>query len=144
VKDKKTNRDRVLDGTKPFTCTIGEQDRAAVRCSPKHCVAANRLARMPGVLDQNVGAGSARVLRKDGWHRYDLHPDTAAAVRAYDEAGEVMPAGFRLVFVPPRKKLGARSGEKSGSDKRSGAGTSVATRRPSTRSIFVEPPPVNG
>jgi hypothetical protein len=84
------------------------------------------------------------VLRCDGWHRYDLDPDTAVAVGAYDKAGERMPAGFRFVLVPPRKRLGQRAGEKPGTNRRSGMRTSVATRRPSTRSLFVEPPPSAG
>ncbi|HEY1445660.1 MAG TPA: hypothetical protein VGF51_12240, partial [Acidimicrobiales bacterium] len=139
MKDKKTNRDRVLDGDRGLTCIIGEADRVGVRRSPEHCVAANRIHRIPGVLDQRVGQCSARILRADAWHRYDLHPDTIAAIRAYDDAGEVMPAGFRVVLVPPRKKLGTRAKEKPGSAKRSGKRTSVATRSPSTRSLFVEP-----
>jgi hypothetical protein len=142
VKDnKKTNRDRVLDATKGFTRVIAEQDRVGdVRCSPRDCVIGQSVGRMPGVLDRRIGARSARVLRSDGWHRYDLAPESAAAISVYDRAGEKMPPGFRVVFVPPAKKLGARSGEKPGSNKRSGKRTSVATRTPSTRSMFVEPP----
>lgn len=119
---------------------IGEQDRDAVQCSPTRCVGANRLLRVRGVLDVRVGARSARLLRADGWHRYDLDPDTAAAIHAYDEAGERMPAGFRFTLNPPRKPIGARVGEKPGSNVRSGERASVATRRASTRSLFVEPP----
>ncbi len=132
--------ERVIDATKQLVAIIGEQDRDAVRCSPSRCVGANKLKRTPGVLDARVGARSARVQRADGWYRYDLDSDTAAAVHAYDAAGEVMPAGFRLVLIPPRVALGARAGEKPGTNKRSGARASVATRRPSTRSLFVEPP----
>ena len=108
--------------------------------SPSRCVGANALRRLPGVLDARVGNGSARILRKDGWRRYDLDPDTKAARHAYDEAAEKMPVGFRFKLIPPKKKLGARRGEKPGTNKRSGARRSVATRRPSDRSLFVEPP----
>lgn len=135
-----TTADTVLDATCSLVAVIAERDRDAVACSPTRCVGANRIRRMPGVLDVRVGARSARVQRKDGWHRYDLHPDTAAAVHAYDAAGEVMPAGFRFVLVPPRKKLNDRAGETPGSNRRSHKRESVATRRPSTRSLFVEPP----
>lgn len=130
----------LFDATRPVTAVVAERDRDAVACSPTRCVGANRLRRLPGVLDVRVGARSARILRRDGWHRYDLDPDTAAAVHAYDAAGERMPAGFRFALIPPRKPLGARQGEKPGTNKRSGERQSVATRRPSTRSLFMEPP----
>jgi hypothetical protein len=50
-----------------------------------------------------------------------------------------MPAGFRFKLLPPRKPLGSRAG-KTGTNRRSGMRQSVATRTPSTRSLFVEPP----
>jgi hypothetical protein len=131
---------RLIDATTGLTGVIAEVDRDATRCSPSRCVGAKRVLRLPGVLDVRIGARTARVLRKDGWHRYDLHSDTAAAVHAYDAAGEVMPAGFRFRLVPPGKKLQSRASEKPGSDRRSGKRESVATRRPSTRSLFVDPP----
>ena len=129
----------LIDATSPLTVVIEEADRIAVPCSPSRCVGANRLRRVKGALDARVGARSARLLRHDGWHRYDLHPSTVAAVRAYDEAGEVIPAGFRFQLVPPRSPLGQRNGKAPGTNKRSGKRESVATRRPSSRSLFVEP-----
>ena len=132
----------LVDATKPLTAVIGEDDRVGdVRCSPSRCIGANRLGRLPGVLDARVGARTASLLRRDGWHRYDLAPDTVAAVHAYDDAGERMPAGFRFALVPPAKPLGRRTGEKPGTNQRSGNRTNVATCRPSTRSLFVEPAP---
>jgi hypothetical protein len=138
-----TDPRRVLvDATSPITRTIQERHRVgAVQCSPTRCVGARCLLEIRGVLDARVGTGSARILRKDGWHRYDLHPDTAAAIRAYDEAGEGLPAGFHFKLIPPRKRLGGRAGEKPGTNRRSGQRSSVATRRESTRSLFVEPAP---
>jgi hypothetical protein len=135
-----TDTPALIDATVPLVAVIAEADRDGVACSPTRCVGANRIRRLPGVLDVRVGARSARVLRRDGWHRYDLHPDTAAAVHAYDAAGEIMPAGFRFALVPPRKKINERAGEKPGSNRRSGKRESVAARTPSTRSLFVEPP----
>jgi hypothetical protein len=133
--------ERLIDATTGLTVVIAERDRwGAVNCSPTKCVGANRLRRLRGALDARVGADSARIQRQDGWHRYDLHPSTAAAVRAYDKSGQAIPAGFRFVLVPPRKPLGTRSGERPGSNRRSGKRQSVATRSPSTRSLFVEPP----
>jgi hypothetical protein len=132
---------QLVDATTPLTVIIGEQDRVgALRCSPTHCIGANRLRRLPGVLDARVGAGSARIQRRDGWHRYDLHPDTVAAVHAYDAAGERMPARGRFRLIPPHRPLGARTGTTPGSNRRSGRRDSVAARRPSTRSLFIEPP----
>jgi hypothetical protein len=131
----------LIDATRRLSVVIAECDRTDdVRCSPSRCVGANRLRRLPGVRDVRVGARSARLLRRDGWHRYDLEPGTAAAVRAYDKSGERMPAGFRFALVPPAKRLGNRAGEKPGTNRRSGERMNVATRRPSTRSLFVEPP----
>jgi hypothetical protein len=132
--------DLVIDAVSRLAAIVATQDRDAVPCSPTRCVVANRLRRLPGVIDVRVGARSARIQRADGWHRYDLHPDTIAAIHAYDAACEVMPAGFRVVLLPPRKPLGARTGETPGTNRRSGARASVATRTPSTRSLFVEPP----
>jgi hypothetical protein len=129
----------IVDATKPVTVIIGDEDRDATRRSPSRCVVANRVMRMPGVVDVRVGASSIRILHDDGWRRYDLDPNTMAAIRAYDEAGEMMPPGFRVIFTPPARPIGSREGETSGSDRRSGAGTHVATRRPSTRNIFLEP-----
>jgi len=133
--------DRLLfDATKRLSVVIDAIDRTDdVFCSPTRCVGANRIRRLPGVLDVRVGATSARVKRKNGWHRYDLAPETIAAIRAYDEAHEKMPPGFRFVLLPPKKRLNARKGEKPGTNVRSGRNEHVATRRPSSRSMFVEP-----
>jgi hypothetical protein len=131
---------KLADAGKGLVVKIREENRDAVRRSPSRCVAANRLRQVPRVIDARVGARSARLHYKGvGWVRYDLDPDTAAAIRAYDLAGETMPAGFRVQLSPPKNRLGARVGEKPGSNKRSGRRESVATRRQSTRSLFIEP-----
>jgi hypothetical protein len=133
-------RRNLIDATSPLTRVIAERHRVgAVQCSPTRCVVNKCLLEIRGVLDARTGADSARILRGDGWHRYQLHPDTAAAIRAYDEAGVLLPVGFRIRLIPPKKPLGSRAGEKPGTNKRSGQRASVATRRPSTRSLFVEP-----
>jgi hypothetical protein len=129
----------LIDATAPVTVKIGAQDQNAVQASPSGCVIANRLQRMPGVHDVRVGAKTVRIQRQDGWHRYDLDPDSAAAVRAYDLAGQPMPVGFRVTLTPPARPLTSRQGERQGSKRRSGKGHHVSTRRPSTRSIFIEP-----
>jgi hypothetical protein len=117
-----------------------EADRVgAVACSPTRCVGANALRRMRGVLDVKVGATIMRLKRRTGWERWELDPNTKVVVEAYDTAGELMPIGFVFHFVPPAKPLGSRAGEPSGSDRRSGANTSVASRKPSHRHIGVEP-----
>lgn len=129
----------VLDSKKSLRVRIEAKDQQGVFCSPTKCVGANAIRRLPGVLDVRVGARSARVLRSNGWHRYSLEPNTAAAVRAYDNAHQVMPIGFRFSLIPPRAKLQARVGTAPGTNKRSGQHASVASRQPSTRSLFVEP-----
>ena len=110
-----------------------------VRCSPTRCIGANALRRMPGVLDAKVGATMMYLLRRSGWERWQIERNTKVAVKAYDEADEDMPIGFVFHFVPPSKPLGSRSGQRSGSNRRSGANTSVASRKPSHRHIDVEP-----
>ena len=129
-----------VDATRAWSVAVIAEDREHhVRCSPSRCVGANAVNRQRGVLDARVGAGTMRVLRKGRRIRYALDTNTEKAVKAYDEAGEVMPIGFVFRFVPPPKPIGSRKGEKPGSDRRSGKGTSVATRKPSHRHIDVEP-----
>lgn len=131
---------RLRDATRPLVVVIAEQDRDATPCSPSHCIVANRLLRLSWVTDARVGAEYAYLHASTGWQRYQHDPSTAAGVKAYDDANERMPAGFRVVLLPPRRKLGSRQGEASGSSSRSGSGSSVVTRAPSSRSIYVEPP----
>jgi hypothetical protein len=134
----------LVDHHRPITSVVIGADRdCAVRCDPRRCVGANALMRIRGVRDARVGVGIARVLLADGWHRLALHPETKAAVHAYDAAGDLLPIGFpfRLIPVPPRIAIGARAGERPGSSKRSGQKTSVATRTPSLRHVNVDRQP---
>jgi hypothetical protein len=130
-----------VDATRPFSSpAVIQADRdGAVRCSPTRCPGANALRRVRGVKDARVGATIMWLTRGDRRIRYQLEPNTKATVKAYDKAGEDIPVGFVFHFIPPAAALGSRSGEPSGSNRRSGARTSVATREPSHRHIDVEP-----
>ena len=137
---EKADRDKLHDATKPLAVDVIAADHlGAVRCSPTRCVYANALRRLSGVQDARVGVTSMRLLRRDGWHRYDIEKNTRATIGAYDRAGQLMPPGMRAIFLPPQNPLGARRGERPGTNKRSGAGN-VTNRRPSSRHIDVEPP----
>ena len=131
----------VYDGTRPRSSPpVIEPDRKnGVRRSPSRCVGANAFRRLRGVRDARVGARIVRLLTRNGWERLELEKNTQAAIKAYDTADEVMPVGFVFHCVPPSEPLGSRSGEKPGSDRRSGAAKNVATRSPSQRHIDVEP-----
>jgi hypothetical protein len=131
----------LMDAIFPLYLTITEEDRVAVQCSPTNCVIANAISRQKGVLDQRVGASIVRVLKKDGWVRYELDPNTMNMIYAYDTNGQVMPAGLKVKLLPPTSQpIGKRAGTRSGTKTRSGAGTSVATRRPSSRHILRDVP----
>lgn len=130
----------VVDAERPISCTVTAADQKNhVWCSPSRCVGANALRRKRGVLDARVGADIMWLTRRGRQIRYRLHPNTKAAVKAYDEAKQMIPVGFVMQFIPPTTALGARAGEKPGSDRRSGARESVATRSPSHRHLNVEP-----
>lgn len=130
----------LIDAVAPATARIiGTDQVGAVRCSPSRCVAARALLRRRGVLDAKVANRSARIRTRRGWVRYDLSAATAAAIRAYDEAGAMLPVGFVVELLVPARPLGSRAGRPSGSDVRSGTGASIASRRPSPRSLYREP-----
>lgn len=134
------NSEGIVDAIKDMTITITEEDRTNAVCGDRHhCVIANAVRRYRGVLDVRVGATSARVLRRDGWHRYILPPTEVANVYAFDAMGQKMPPGTKVHLLAPKphQRLGARSGSKPGSNRRSGKRTSVATRRQSTRHVYV-------
>lgn len=131
----------MIDATRPLNApaVIAADRNQGVRCSPSRCVEAWALRRLPGVLDVRVGADYMRLLRRNGWVRYWIDRNTKATTQAYDDEGQQIPVGFVGRYLPPPVRLGARAGEKPGSNRRSGKGESVATRKPSHRHIDVEP-----
>lgn len=107
------------DSRRRRSVTIDAVDAAgAIQCSPAACVIANA----------------------DRRTRWQIPPAARAMIRAYDTAGTPMPPGITIRLEPPARLLGTRAGTRPGSGTRSGAGTSVATRRPSTRHVNVDPP----
>lgn len=135
------NSPGIVDAVKDMTITITEEDRANAICGDRHhCVIANALRRYRGILDVRVGATTARVLRRDGWHRYILPPNEVASIFAYDFAGQKMPSGMKIHLLAPKahQRLGVRAGSRPGSNRRSGKGISVASRRLSTRHVYVD------
>lgn len=132
----------IVDASRKRLIRIAEEDRDGLTCHPGLCPGANAVMRqVKGAQDVKVGASTVRVLIDGIWHRWDLSISTKEMIRAYDDVGTPMPAGVVLEFLPPARKLGARTGQPVG--RKAGSGSSpghVASRRPSLRNIFVEPP----
>ena len=74
------------------------------------------------------------MLTKKGWARYDLHPDTRPAVRAYDATGSLLPVGFRFPVASCRAPRRPHR-HQTRSNRRSKKKQSVATRATSYRHI---------
>jgi hypothetical protein len=127
----------VKDLVKPMTFLIGAVDHdGACPRDEDHCPISNRLMRMPGVLDASTGSKIVFFERRDAWWRGEMDSRTYAAVLGYDGDQALIPVGFPVTLLPPKKPWGSRVGQKSGTNKRSGKGR-AARPRPSFRHVNV-------
>lgn len=134
-----------VDVTKPGHVIIDEVDRQAHQCDPWECIIANALNRQPGISNAQVGAEFLYFSKHGIPMRAWLPHNMRAMIRAYDESGQLMPAGVRIDYVPPRPsdRMGARNKPTSKipkKDQAKGKPTRLRQVTPSTRNIFVKPP----
>ena len=127
----------IVDGKRKLSTTISAGDLAtAVPEDHHHCAIAQSLRRSKGVHAVSVGNSMVYVEREEGViERYMLDGNERALIKAFDVAG-AFPCGYRVTLQPPpvSRKIGARAGTKSGSNKRTGKGSKNALHR-ATRSL---------
>ena len=136
-----TNRKPVRDLTRNMRVTIHPEHKVgAIRCDPRHCIIANAIDDLPGVIDKRVGAQMVRIDYARHTLRGELDDNDRAIVRAWDLGDATFADGYTVTLHPPAKPLGSRRGEPHGTNVRSGHGNVVGPRRGSTRNLFVNPP----
>jgi hypothetical protein len=125
--------DIYVDGQRKLSTTIVAEDvDIAQPTDPSHCAIAESLRRQHGVEKVSVGATIVAVQRKGSKviERYVLKPNDRAMIREFDKQG-AFPCGYRVTLEPPpeSRRIGARKGEKPGTNVRSGEGRKDVTAK---------------
>ena len=103
---------------------IAEDVDSAEPTDPGHCAVAQSLRRREGIESVSVGASMVYVIRTANPNiieRYAISPNDRAMIREFDKQG-LFPCGYKVILQPPppTRKLGARAGKRSGTEKRTG------------------------
>ena len=123
----------VVDAKRKLSTTITAQDVAnAIPSDPTQCAIAQSLRRHKGIDKISIGANMVYVIRSNApktVERYSLAPNDRLVIREFDKLG-MFPCGYKVTLWPPpvKSQLGARSGEKHGTNVRSGKGNSALNR----------------
>lgn len=96
-----------------------------------------------GIQDCKVGAEGVKLMFGNVWYRYRMDRTSVALVRGYDEHEVLVPTGCEIQMGPyaPSRRLGARAGEPSGSNKRNKKAdpNHQGSNRPTLRRVDVKP-----
>lgn len=128
----KTYGIEMVDAKQKLTTTITAEDVAnAVPTDPSQCAIAQSLRRAKGVEELSIGASMVYVRRKGSKviERYALPKNEKALIREFDKQA-AFPCGYTVTLEPPaeNRKIGARKGERSGTNVRSGKGENAVSR----------------
>ena len=109
----------VRDATAPLTVKVTQKDiDQAVQRDPETCAVARGCKRMKDVIDVRIGATTAFVDRGNYIERFVIDPDDRKRLAVFDRDGYFAPGTYRLLPPPEERKIGARAGQKSGSNTR--------------------------
>ncbi len=129
-----------LDITKGFRVVIANEDSNACQRDPWMCVLANALNRKPGYTNAQVGAQYIWADYHGVPVRGELPPSARAMIKAYDLAGQIMPAGIVIEIIPPRDKRKGRAGSKQPVSQKTGRTHNIKrSGTPPTRRIDIKP-----
>ena len=133
----------IVDAKRKLSTTISADDvKNAIPSDPTQCAIAQSLRRHKGIHAISIGANQVYVIKVKDLkvvERYSLAANDRLVIREFDKLG-AFPCGYRVTLLPPpaKSQLGARKGQKSGTNVRSGKGNNAlhrAARQTPTRHV---------
>lgn len=122
--------DVVVDATKSFTFKVLARDsKKGVIGSATQCAMAQSLKRQGIALRVAILRTICYIEQTPGiFTRYMISPEDSRMTEAFDTLNYFRPGTYTLLPPRPSAHLGARKGEKNGTNKRSGTKGSISDR----------------
>lgn len=139
LKDKETGSVyEIRDAHKNLKVRVTNKNvNEGIQCDACNCAIAMGVKEKPGLDYVRIGAGVAFVGNKNDDYllRYTLKNTDRRMAKAFDVAKVFLPGTYTLQAPVGSKKIGARSGSKSGSQTRNGRARTVFNT-PQVRGVF--------